>query len=265
VGGCCGYLLDRVLARAPEGRKRVVIAACALLVAAWGGASLQRAGVWQNSYLLMADATAKQPASGVAWLVYGELFEHDGRLTEAIRCEERARATCRGVECRLALGKLSELYLRANRTDDARHSIEELLRLYPGVGDGYALQGHLSYQLGALDKAEASYLQALHYTPGLVTALDALGNVYLATGRPELAMQQYEAVRRAKPQTAERAYSMACAAALLGNRSRALEYLDEALRLGYNSSDLILQNPELNAIKGEEAFGRLLQRYFPAR
>lgn len=265
VAGCCGYLLDRVLAQAPEGRKRGIIGVCVLLVAVIGVASLQRAKVWQNSHLLMADATAKQPASGVAWLVYGELFEHDGRLAEAIRCEERARATCRGVECRLALGKLSELYLRENRIDDARLSIEELLRRYPDVGDGYALQGHLYYQLGALDKAQASYQQALTYTPGLVTALDALGNVYLATGRPELAMQQYEEVRRVKPQTAERAYSMACAAALMGNRARALEYLDEALRLGYNSPDLIMQNPELNAIKGEEAFGRLLQRYFPAR
>jgi tetratricopeptide (TPR) repeat protein len=265
VAACCGYLLDSSLSKASIERRPVIIAACVLLLAACGVASLQRARVWQNSDRLWADATAKQPASGVAWLIYGEVLEHDGRLNEAIRSEERARTVCRGVECRLALRKLSELYLRANMADDAARNIEELLRRYPGVGDGYALQGHLNYQIGALDKAEASYLQALKLSPGMTSALDALGNIYLATRRPELAMHQYEAALRTKPQTAERAYNMACAAALLGNRPRALEYLDEALRLGYNKPDLILQNPELDAIKGDEAFARLMQRHFPAR
>jgi len=91
----------------------------------------------------------------------------------------------------------------------------------------------------------------------------ALGNVYLATGRPGIALEQFAAVISQQQPTAEIVYSMACAAALQGNRRLALDYLDEALRLGYNSPDLIMQNPELDAIKGDEAFAGLMQKYFP--
>lgn len=265
VAACGGYLLETIRSRANSGKRMAATVAGALLVIVCGALSLNRAGVWQNSYLLWKDGTTKQPASAVAWLIYGEVFEHDGRFDEGIKCEEMARSVCRGVECRLALRKLSELYLRENRADDARRSIEELLRLFPDAGDGYALLGHLNYQIGALAKAEESYLQALRRAPGLVSALSALGNVYLATGRPELAMKQYEAALRLQKPTADLAYSMACAAALMGNRRLALERLDAALRLGYNSPDLILRNPELDAIKGEKEFSVLMKRHFPGR
>jgi tetratricopeptide (TPR) repeat protein len=264
VGASAAVLLDRALRTQPA-RRWLILAGCALVVVILAGISLQRSRVWQNSFLLWDDATTKQPTSGVAWLMYGELFEGKGKFGEAIACEERAVATCRGVECRLALRKLSELYLRESRGDDAQRSIAELLRRFPEAGDGYALRGHRYYQAGMLDKAESDYLEALKRAPGMVSALSALGNVYLATSRPELAMKQFETVRRLQKPNAELVYSMACAAALLGKRDRALEYLDEALRLGYNNPNLILNNPELNAIKGEAEFSRLMQRYFPGR
>src|SRR6185369_5566704 len=137
--------------------------------------------------------------------------------------------------------------------------------LFPEAADGYALSGHLSYQQGDLVNAENSYLNALRIDPTMVSALTALGNVYLATGRPAMAMEKFMATTSLQKPTAELAYSMTCAAALTGNRRLALDLLDEALRLGYNKPDLLLQNPELDLIKGEKEFSMLLERYFPNR
>ncbi|HZV80594.1 MAG TPA: tetratricopeptide repeat protein [Geobacteraceae bacterium] len=265
VAACCGYLLERILARAAAGTRPLVVAVCALLLATCGFLSLQRSRVWQNSSILWKDATTKQPASAVGWYMFGEVQEKRGGFADAIVAEERAREVCRGVECRLVLRKLGELYLRTNMPEKAGQRIAELLRLYPEAADGYTLSGHLSYQGGDLVRAEKAYLKALQVDPGMVSALSALGNVYLATGRPELAMKQYEAVLHAGKPSAELAYSMACAAALMGNRRVALERLDEALRLGYNNPDLIVQNPELDVIKGDKEFIGLMQRYFPGR
>lgn len=263
VAACFGYLVDRALA--VSGRRPLVMGVCALLMTLCGVTSLQRARVWQNSVTLWRDATVKQPASGVAWYMYGEVLEKGGGYTDAIAAEERARSTCKGVECRLVLRKLGELYLRTNMLDKADSRIGELLGLFPEAADGYTLSGHLSYYRGDLVQAERAYLKALQLDPGMVSARSALGNVYLATGRAEMALKQYDASVRIMKPTAELVYSMSCAAAMLGNRRLALEYLDEALRLGYNRPDLIRQNPELNAIRGEEEFSRLMQRYFPGR
>lgn len=263
VAACGGYLLDRLLSGSPVGRRQTVTAACAVLIALCGFASLQRARVWQNSLRLWEDGTAKQPASAVAWYMLGEVRAKDGDVPAAIAAEERARDLCRGVECRLALRKLGELYLQADMPDKAGERIGELLRLFPDAAEGHALSGHIGYQSGDMAAAENSYLKALQLDPGLVSAKKALGNVYLATGRPRLAMEQYTGILRQQKQSADLAYVMACAASLMGNRRLSLEYLDEALSLGYNSPDSILRNPELDAIKGEEGFVRLMQRHFP--
>lgn len=263
VAACGGYLLDRLLSGSPAGRGRMIATVAALLVALCGIASLQRARVWQNSFRLWEDATAKQPASAVAWYMLGEVRGKGGDLPAAISAEERARSLCRGVECRLVLRKLGELYLQANMADKAGERVGELLRLFPDAAEGHALSGHLGYQSGDMAAAERAYLKALQLDPGLVLAKKALGNVYLATGRPRLAMEQYTGVLRQQKQSADLAYVMSCAASLMGNRTLALEYLDEALRLGYNNPDSILRNPELEAIRGEEGFARLMQRHFP--
>jgi len=263
VAACGGYLLDRLLLESPAGRRRMVTAACAVLVALCGFASLQRARVWQNSLRLWEDGTVRQPASAVAWFMLGEVRAKGGDVAAAIAAEERARALCRGVECRLVLRKLGELYLQANMADKAGERVGELLRLFPDAAEGHALSGHLGYQSGDMAAAERAYQKALQMDPGLVLAKKALGNVYLATGRPELAMEQYTGVLRLQKQSADLAYAMACASSLMGNRSIALEYLDEAVRLGYNRPDSILRNPELAAIRGEEGFVRLMQRHFP--
>lgn len=241
----------------------MVTTVASTLVVLLGIASLQRARVWQNSFRLWEDGTAKQPASAVAWYMLGEVRGKAGDLQAAITAEERARALCRGVECRLVLRKLGELYLQADMPDRAGERVGELLLLFPDAAEGHALSGHLGYRSGDMAAAERAYLRALEMDPGLVLARKALGNVYLATGRPQQAMEQFTAVLSQQKQSADLAYAMACASSLMGNRIRALEYLDVALSLGYNNPDSILRNPELEAVRREEGFVRLMQRHFP--
>lgn len=264
VAACFGYLCESILP--PASRHRWFAALlCCLVIAGYALVAHRRAAVWQNSMTLWQDAVAKQPHSAVAWFTLGELYEKEGRYQEAIASEERAQTSCRGVECRLVLRKLAELYLHENSIDKARLKVAALQQLFPDAAEGHALAGHLSYQSGKLAEAESSYLQALRLEPRLTAAAIALGNVYLATGRPALALEKFTAARLFARPDAELAYSMSCAAALLGNRRLALDYLDEALRLGYNKPDLLRTNRELALLWGDREFIGLLEQYFPAR
>lgn len=264
VAACLGYFVEGVMPKNVFSR-RLAVALCCLVISGYALAANRRALVWQNSLVLWQDAVARQPRSAVAWFTLGETQEKGGRFAESIASEERAKELCQGVECRLILRKLSELYLRENQLEMAGGNISELLRRFPAAADGYALSGHLNYQSGRLAEAESAYLQALSLDPRMTAALTALGNVYLASGRPALALEKLDASRRLAGPTAELAYSMACAAALLGNRWLSLDYLDEALRLGYNSPDLIRTNQELALLRGDREFILLLERYFPGK
>jgi len=263
VAACCAFLFDRLLARKGAAIRLPLTCAAAIPVICLGLLSLQRATVWQNSFLLWQDAVAKQPASAVAWHMFGEVQAKQGDIPAAIAAEERAAGICTGVECRLVLGKLSELYLQANMPDRAREKVSRLLRLFPDAAEGHALGGHLDYQAGNMAAAEKAYLKALQLDPGLVPAMQALGTVYLVSGRPQLAIEQLSGVLRLQRPTPELAYSLACAHALTGNSRLSLEFLDEAVRLGYNRPDSIMANPELDSIKGSDGFVRLMKRHFP--
>jgi tetratricopeptide (TPR) repeat protein len=239
--------------------------AAGLVLAVLALLSFERAKVWRNSQTLWEDAVAKQPGSGTAWYMLGTLYENQGKNGAAIAVEEQAKTVCRGGECRLVLRELSSLYLRENRYEEAKNTIAELLARYPQDAVGQALHGHLQYQQGNLRGAEDSYRLALRLDPKMTAAMTALGNVYLATDRPSLALDAFSSAGRLQQPTAELSYSMACAAALLGKRSLALEMLDESLRLGYNKPDLLLHNPELASLQDDQDFRRLVERYFPKR
>ncbi len=262
VAACFGFLVNKIQSSATRSWRTPAIALLLILLAVYAIAAVNRSHVWQNSTALWQDATVKQPASAVAWLMLGEIYEKGGRYADAIASQERASRVCRGVECRLALRKLSELYLRADSLDKAGQTIETLLRLFPQAAESHALLGHLHYQNNDLKSAETSYLNARKLDPRMITALNALGNVYLATARPALAMQEFRQVLTYTALTAELAYSMACAEALQGNRQSALNYLDQALRLGYTRPDSIWQTPELDLLKNDREFLSLMQRYF---
>lgn len=256
-----GYLHDN----ANVASRRVLALALIIIVAVYGLSSFRRTLVWKNALSLWGDAVRKQPGSAVAWLVLGDSHDKNGDTANAVKCIENSRDICRGVECYHALEKLSALYLKEERIAEAEKSADELIRLFPDNANGYVLKGYIKYQQGETAVAEKMFTNGIRLDPGQAAALNALGNIYLSTGRPELAIETLKAAEMLGNPSPELYYSLACAGSMLQKREDALKYLDQALRLGYNRPEEILKSPELSYLRGDPGFKRVMQSYFKRR
>jgi hypothetical protein len=263
VASCFGLFAGYLHDNADDSWRRPLSVAFLVIVAVYGIFSFQRTLVWRDSIVLWEDATRKQPGSAVAWIVLGEVHDKKGDSAGAVKYIEHARDICRGVECYHALEKLSALYLKQGRYVETEKSADELMRLFPDTAYGYVMKGYIKYQHGETAVAEKMFTNAVRLDPNQTSALNALGNIYLSTGRPELAIEKLKAVEMLGSPSPELYYSMACAESMLQKREDALNHLDRALRLGYNKPEQIMNSPELSYLRRAPGFNTLIQSHFP--
>lgn len=263
IAATSGFLAQQLLDRTGVKWRGTLLVCFTLIVAVYGIASVKRNKVWQNSLVLWQDAVDKQPESAVAWLVLGNVYEKQGDSATALKYAERAKGICRGSECFHAIEMLSTLYLNAGSFDKAEKSANELMRLFPKSANGYILKGFFKYRQSELLEAEKLFLRGISLDPNQPSALIALGNIYLAKGRPALASEKLKAAYKLGEPSPELCFSLASAEALLQNREVALSYLDQALRLGYENFDQILNSANLASLRSLPEFNRLMQSYFP--
>lgn len=265
VVACCGLLVQHFLDRIDIRWRKSAALCFFMVVGLYGVLSFQRTSVWRNSFALWQDAVEKQPQSAVAWLALGEVYEEQGEPFRALQYAERAREICRGIECHHALEKLSTLYMQRGSVDRAEKSADELIRLFPKSANGYILKGYLKYQQRDLLLAEKLFLEGVRLDHNQPASLNALGNIYLATGRPAIAIEKLKAAEMLGNPSPELYYSMACAEAMLQKREDALHHLDKALRLGYKKYDSIMTDSGLSGLRGDPEFTRLMEKYVTKR
>ncbi|MEQ8768176.1 MAG: hypothetical protein RL885_30010, partial [Planctomycetota bacterium] len=56
-------------------------------------------------------------------------------------------------------------------------------------------------------------------------------------------------------------YNIACGFALLGESEQALTWLEKAIAVGFDRSDLLRSDSDLDSIRGEERFQKILARH----
>jgi hypothetical protein len=66
---------------------------------------------------------------------------------------------------------------------------------------------------------------------------------------------------RLRPERPVPWYNLACSYALLGMTDKAIGALDRALRLGYAHLAHLGRDPDLNSIRDDPRFARLLRRF----
>ena len=99
-----------------QGRR---IAGAALVVAAYGAATVVQLGHWRSDAALWRQATHAQPDAFYAWMKLGEVRRGDGDFDGALRAYDRAIA----LEPRLALGLAAHFQTQVLR-DEREHSLE---------------------------------------------------------------------------------------------------------------------------------------------
>ena len=261
VAACVGYGLAFLQTRWPTSRSAMI--AVLIITGIFGVASFQRTAVWKSSLTLWQDAVNKQPASDVALRVLGNIQAASGDDVSALSNLERARGLCAGVECYHVNEALCSLYLKSGRRDLAEKSADEMLLKFPRNANGYLIKGYLKYTGNDVAQAEKLFLKGVSIDPNQPAALHALGNIYMAGGNISLAREKMFAAYRLGNPTAELNYSLAALESTAGRLENALNYLESALRLGYNRPEQLLSSRELAALRATPGFIRLMNQYFP--
>jgi len=176
----------------------------------------------------------------------GNEFLARGELADAIRCY-RAAADADPVDAaaRLSLGFA---LLEQQSIDEARHWLQEVLRLQPGQHEAHFFLARAARMQGALESAAAGYAEAARHAPAFELARQEGAEACIALGQRELAAERREAALRWFEDAVARCPGSAPAQAHLG---LALETLGrpEAAAESYGRA-LALQPSEPQALFG---------------
>jgi len=111
---------------------------------------------------------------------------------------------------------------------------------------------------------EIEFYEAVHRRcPGYVDVVGLLGGLYTRTGRIADGLKMDRKLVRLEPDNATAHYNLACSLALCKKRPDALRSLRKALSLGYDDLDWMEQDPDLEILKNDPEFQRLLGQLKP--
>ncbi len=96
--------------------------------------------------------------------------------------------------------------------------------------------------------------------PNYVDALQLLGDHYTQRGRFTEGLEVDERLARLEPKNPLVFYNLACSYSLTGELDRALEALDQALRLGYRDFNWLAKDPDLKKLRANPAFRVLKEK-----
>jgi tetratricopeptide (TPR) repeat protein len=256
----------------PRALARQLVALLALLL--FLGACVDQAGehrVRANAFLRGGDAAAAlkecdeglaQKKGDVALLILRgkALFELD-RLDDARGAYQAALdASAPGQSTSDAQLGLAMIASRRRDWAAARKHFEILVGQNPKDGSSHLNAAKACLELKDLDCAVSHAEEAGRLRGNEEPVLFALGSIYLAAGKPHEAELTFQHICEAAPGVASCPYGLALVAARAGDRKRALEQLDEAVRRKLPSPDQIAADPGFASLKDDPEFQRIAGR-----
>jgi tetratricopeptide (TPR) repeat protein len=142
----------------------------------------------------------------------------------------------------------------------ARKHFETLVGQNPKDGSSHLNVAKACLELKDLDCAVHHAEEAGRLRGNEEPVLYALGTVYLAAGKPREAELTFQHICEAVPGAASCPYGLALVAARAGDRKRALEQLDEAVRRKLPNPDQIAADPGFSSIKDDPEFQKIAAR-----
>jgi tetratricopeptide (TPR) repeat protein len=111
---------------------------------------------------------------------------------------------------------------------------------------------------------DIEFFSAVHRRcPGYADVISLLGGLYTKAGRIADGLKMDRKLVRLEPDNATAHYNLACSLALCKKRPDALRSLRKAVSLGYDDLDWMQQDPDLEILKDDPAFQRLLGQLNP--
>jgi len=109
----------------------------------------------------------------------------------------------------------------------------------------------------------AFFESILRRSPRYTRVIEILGGLYTQQGRIADGLRMDRRLVRLQPSDPTAHYNLACSLALSRRRSDALRVLRRAVQLGYRDIDWMLQDPDLEVLKGHKGFQALITEINP--
>jgi len=157
-------------------------------------------------------------------------------------------------------GILGGLYKSSGRFDEAVDAYQRAISIGP---DNAEFHYHLGLVFAAqkqIDDAISNFRQVIEIDPEHGLAHAALGGNYRKLGDEELAQSHIDTARSLMSDE-EDEYNLACMEAICGNKDRAFELLEIALKNKQTGLAWVQQDPDLDFIRSDPRFTSLLVEY----
>ncbi|GFE62168.1 O-GlcNAc transferase [Geobacter sp. AOG2] len=242
----------------------LVLIACILIPCTL--VSRERTAVWKNAITLWSDVVKKLPTLKDQRAALAAAYLYAGQKTKALETYEELFALKRNFSDPLAeqkaLLQTATLYMDAGASEKALPFLSALTTKFPGYAWGFQKLGDYHDRLRNLPEAEKAYHRALALAPDSLPTLIALGNICMKTGKVDEARTYFLTAYEKGGNGPYLQYLLAGVEARAQHHEKSLQYLAEALRLGYRDLDAITSNTDLASIRQLPSFARLISNYF---
>jgi tetratricopeptide (TPR) repeat protein len=214
-------------------------------------------GDYEKAVEYLRESLNRSPAFAEARFALANCYKHTGEWDEAA-AHLRQILAGNPLDYRV-LNNLWGVYTAMGMTEQALSALEEAARIAP---DDMTIKNNLGatyVEMGRLDRAESMLSDVLEKKPDSAPAILNMGCVMAARGRHDEAMVRWREVLKLIPDSPEAHYNLACSQTHLGLKAEAVASLRRAYELGMSNRDLLLEDPDLEGLRGEPAFDELVR------
>jgi len=184
-----------------------------------------------------------------------------GRYEEALECFRRNIKLMSSAYFNMGL-----TFFKMKNYKEALGHFQKALDIRPDDQEYLDLVGQTYTELGKYKLAEKYLRKSVKKDPKYALAYYDLG-VLLAKfkARQREALRCFMTAIKLDPNMAWAYYSVACLYAMSGNKEQALNYLSQSLEKGLSNKKHIESDPDMDSLREEKEFRRLMIKYFPEK
>jgi tetratricopeptide (TPR) repeat protein len=189
---------------------------------------------------------------GVAWGAKGEYDKALKDYDEAIRLDPKFA---------LAFSNRGFAWSQKKDYDKALKDYDQAIQLEPKCVDAFYNRGNAWIYKRDCDKAIRDYDEAIRLDPRCVDAFGNRGTAWYAKKEYDKAIKDYDEVIRLDPKHARAFYNKACCCSLQGKADLAFDSLQRSLELGYRDFEDMAKDSDLDSIRSDPRYKKLLDKY----
>jgi TolB-like protein len=196
-------------------------------------------------------------AMGLSYFLWGKLDEATGSCTKAIEIDP---------DDFIAHWTLGRIYFTEGKLEQALDLFHRVAEIKPGFYAGHLDVAQTCLGLGRTEEAQTVYAQLLEIMPNylLQNPDDSRARLIYANqlgraGRREEAIRESVNALALTPGDPMMLYNAACMYVSLGDSSRAIDVLRQAIEAGYSNLGWMKNDPDLISLRDDPAFVKLLQ------